>query len=199
MSLSPHESAPPRRRRAMYGASARHPGVARARRRCARAPGHRQPPLRGVQRRGRGARGLPRRAPVRALCSRNCRNKIETGRVRRDRSRPGLGGPFAAPPPSTPRSDPGIFSWRRHRRAPSAVAARGLPPLAEQRALECDDRQFPIDRAFDGKLGSERTPYARMTSEPKEQYLCIVSTASSGYPGQPRERAHGSPDRRGDE
>ena len=46
-------------------------------------------------------------------------------------------------------------------------------------------------------LGSERAPHARISSEPKVQCLLIVSTASSGYPGQPRERAHGSTDRDG--
>jgi hypothetical protein len=45
------------------------------------------------------------------------------------------------------------------------------------------------------RLGSERAPHARISSEPKVQFLCIDSTASSGYPGQPRERAHGSTDR----
>jgi hypothetical protein len=55
----------------------------------------------------------------------------------------------------------------------------------------------PHDRAFREEPGSERKPYARITSELWEQYLCIVSTASSGYPGQPRERARGSPVYRG--
>jgi len=107
--------------------------------------------------------------------------QIETGRAR----------------PSSP-ARPGI--WRplrrlgfihRRRKAPSAVSLGGC--RSGQHALACSVEAVPIDRAFDGRPGSERTPYARITSEPEEQYSCIVSTASSGYPGQPRGRAHGSP------
>jgi hypothetical protein len=90
---------------------------------------------------------------------------------------------------------PGSFSRRdveEHRAPLSPGGCRHWRSSTHSSAVF---ERFPIDRAFDGKLGSERTLYARMTSEPEEQYLCIVSTASSGHPGQPRERAHGSPDR----
>ena len=91
-----------------------------------------------------------------------------------------------------PQSNPASKSTER--RCRSGAAAFGGTARAR---LQCSSiatvRRSPFERAFSGRLGAERTPYARMTSEPEEQYLCIVSTASSGSSGQPRERAHGSP------